>query len=73
MKERAVTHCPRVIVEGEDTFPIFIIGDPAYPLLTYIMKKYTNGDSTPQEQFYGLNLCSILGLECAFDRLRYKY
>ena len=37
-REGVVHDCSKIIVEGEPPIPISILGDPAYPLLPYIMK-----------------------------------
>ena len=39
-----------------------------------MMKEYANGGSTPQEQYFGLMLCSArFVIECAFGRLKARF
>ena len=60
-----------MIVDGKDPVRICILGDPAYPLLPYVMKEFPNGVSTPKEQFFGYWLSSArVVIECAFGHLR---
>jgi len=38
------------------------------------MKEYAGGGSTPQEQYFGLKLCSArFVIECAFGRLKARF
>ena len=48
----------KVIVDGEDTVPVCILGDPAYPLLGYLMKDFSSGGTTPEEEFFLRRLSS---------------
>lgn len=73
-KTGRIAPCPRRILEDEDPVPVFLLGDPAYPLLPYLMKEYPNGGSNYQEQYFGLNLCSARNvIECSFGRLKARW
>ena len=61
---------------GKDLVQICILGDPAYPLLPYVMKEFPNGGSTPKnlEQFFEYRLFSVrMVTECAFGRLKRRF
>ena len=66
--------CPKRIVAGMDPVQVFILGDPAYPLLPYVMKEYPNGGATQEEQYYGYRLCNARNvIKCAFGRLKARF
>ncbi|CAM4497070.1 unnamed protein product [Lepidochelys kempii] len=58
------------IIISDVEMPIVILGDPAYPLLLWLMKPYTGSLDSSKEQFnHRLNKCRMV-VECAFGHLK---
>ena len=50
---------------------VCILGDPAYPLLPFVMKEYPKGGKDDREKFFGYTLSSArIVIENAFGRLK---
>ena len=75
LRDGTIPSCPRIIVENEDPVPVCILGgDPAYPLLPFVMKELAEGGKDAQEQFFGYRLSSArMVVECAFGRLNARF
>ena len=71
LRSEEIPRCPKRIVDNEDPIQVFILGDPAYPLLPYLIKEYANGGSNQREQYFGYMLCSARNvIEYAFGCLK---
>ena len=72
-KDGTIPFCCKEIV-GEIPVPVCILGDPAYPLLSFLMKECPEGGTTPAEQFFGYRLSSArMVIECAFGHLKGRF
>uniref|UniRef100_A0A8C3FBM1 Putative nuclease HARBI1 n=1 Tax=Chrysemys picta bellii TaxID=8478 RepID=A0A8C3FBM1_CHRPI len=61
------------ITVGDVEMPIVILGDPAYPLMPWLMKPYTGSLDSSQELFnYRLSKCRMV-IECTFGRLKGRW
>ena len=74
LREGKIPKCERIIVDEMDPVPMCILGDPAYPLLPFLMKEFPGGGNNAQEQFFGFRLSSArMVIECAFGRLKARF
>ena len=74
LKDGTVPPCLKNIVDGEDSVPICLLGDPAYQLLPHVLKEYPAGGSTLEERFFCQRLSSArIAIECAFGRLKARF
>uniref|UniRef100_A0A452HRH7 DDE Tnp4 domain-containing protein n=1 Tax=Gopherus agassizii TaxID=38772 RepID=A0A452HRH7_9SAUR len=71
---RAGTFFPdRKITVGDVEMPTVILGDPAYPLMPWLMKPYTGKLDRSKDRFnYRLSRCRMT-VECAFGRLKARW
>ena len=61
-------------ISGKDV-PLVILGDPAYPLLPWLMKAYSdNGQLTQQQKTFNYRLSyARVVVECAYGRLKGRW
>ncbi|KAL6455329.1 hypothetical protein MHYP_G00362230 [Metynnis hypsauchen] len=61
-------------IEGEEV-RLLVVGDPAYPLLDWLIKGYTNSPNlTPEQESFNVYLSSLrVGVEMAFGKLKSRW
>ena len=70
LQNGTIRSSPKVIVEGASPVPICLLGDPASPLNTYLMKEYEVGAQPKQKHFMG---SARMVIECAYGRLKERW
>ena len=74
LKDGTIPKCFKVMGDGEDPVPASILGDPAYPLLGYLMKEFSSGGTTPEEVFFSYHLSSArMVVEYVLGRLKGRF
>ena len=74
LKTGKIPTCTREVMEGHDPIPVFLLGDPAYPLIPYLIREFPNGGSIPKEQYFGFKICSARNvIERSFGRLKARF
>jgi hypothetical protein len=67
---------PRVfqsVLPGYEKIPNYLIGDPAYPLTPFCMKKYETCENNKQVVFNNMLRAARNPIECAFGRLKARW
>ena len=73
-RDGGIPKCERIIVEGEPEVPLCTLGDPAYPLLPFLIKEFSKGGKNSSERFFDQRLSSArMVIECAFGRLKARF
>ena len=57
-QNRIIPHCEKILAEGRDHVPVFFLGDPAYPLLAFLMEEFSGGGRNEREKFFSYKLSS---------------
>ena len=52
LRNGIILQCRKVIIDGQPVVPIRILGDPAYPVLSYVMKEFANGGKDQRENYF---------------------
>ena len=58
LRNEVIPKCDKVIVDGETSVPVCILGDHVYPLLPFVMKEYPKKGKDDPENFFGYKLSS---------------
>ncbi|KAM3858860.1 putative nuclease HARBI1 [Diretmus argenteus] len=76
LNDGTIPSCAKVLVEGEDPVPVFLLAGPSHPLTPRLMKEYPDGGViTPHEEHYGMahRKARAAVMEGSFGRLKARF
>ena len=70
LQKRIIPPCEKILVDGRNPVPVFLLGDPTYPLLPFLLKEFSGGGRNEREKFFNYKLSSArIPIENSFRRL----
>lgn len=73
LKEETQPYLCRTLLPGRDKVGLLLLGDPAYPLLPYIMKEYATCTTDAEVLFNQMLRDARNAIECAYGRLKERW
>ena len=67
-RDGTISKCERIIVEGEHAVSVCVLGNPAFPLLPFLMKEFSKGGKNSGERSSSARMV----IECVFGQLKVR-
>ena len=58
LRKKIIPPCEKILVEGRDPVPVFFLGDPAYPLVPFVMTEFSGGGRNERKKCFNYKLSS---------------
>ena len=73
-KEGKIPACEKSLIPDGDPVSVCLLGDPAHPLLSYIMKEFPGGGANNRERLFSDRLSSArITIQNSFGRLKGRF
>ena len=73
LREERLPMCYKELLPGHEKISVTLLGDPAYPLLSYCMKEFPNARSNEEVIFNNMLRSARNPIECAYGRLKARW
>ena len=73
MQQKKIHIISKEIIPGKGKIPIYLVGDPAYPLTSFCIKEHESCKSNAQTGFNSMLREARNPIECAYGRLKARW